>query len=749
MHFKRPKRVPIFLALLVLAFVGAVRLWNPDLADRLERMTYDFRVRFAQNFPIPAATNLAFVAMEDSSIAAVNAGKVDGFKLGYHSGLYWQRQVYGRLVEELAAQGAKAIAFDVLFGELRTDHPQVQMADGSLIESDEFFALQMRRAGNVISAFTTDVTPPALFATNSLALGDISTEKDSDGVLRRIKSFNLNWHPVFKSAARQFGIDLAHARVEPNKILLPQPDGTNLTVALDHDGNFDLTDFVGDKIPRGMKRFDKPFTRVWDLGIVMAAQALQLDLSRADVDLPRGKIILRGADGVQRVIPVDSKGYFLINWQLTATNASLTRAPVEAVLKQDKLRLLGQTNDLRDDFRGKLVVIGSAAQGNDLSDHGATPLENDTLLVSKHWNVANSIITGQFIRRAPLPVEMALIFLLGAATAFLTWQLRAVNGSVAVAGLMAAYFGLAMFLFVKFRWWLPVVYPLGGAMLAMHVMLLIHRVVFEEQDKRRVKSVFSKLVSPHVVTELLSSDKLEFGGKHREITVFFADVRGFTTLTDQMQEQVEAFVRAHAIETNAAEKYFEESARETLEIVNLYLAAVAEAVKKNDGTLDKYIGDCVMAFWNAPIPEPKHAVACVQAAIDAQRAILELNEKRLAENPAREIENQARAAAGQPPKPLHIALQLGTGINTGPVTVGLMGSDEHGFNYTVFGREVNLASRLEGVSGSGRIIISDTTYSQLLRHAPQLAATCTELSPVTPKGFTKPVRIYEVPWQNK
>ena len=166
----------------------------------------------------------------------------------------------------------------------------------------------------------------------------------------------------------------------------------------------------------------------------------------------------------------------------------------------------------------------------------------------------------------------------------------------------------------------------------------------------------------------------------------------------------------------AAEKYFEESARETLETVNLYLAAVADAVKQHNGTLDKYIGDCVMAFWNAPMPNEKHALACVQAAIDAQRAIYELNEKRQAENPAREIENRARVAAGLPPKPLHVALQLGTGINTGLVTVGLMGSDEHILNYTVFGREVNLASRLEGVSGSGRIIISDTTYNHLLRH---------------------------------
>jgi len=93
------------------------------------------------------------------------------------------------------------------------------------------------------------------------------------------------------------------------------------------------------------------------------------------------------------------------------------------------------------------------------------------------------------------------------------------------------------------------------------------------------------------------------------------------------------------------------------------------------------------------------------------------------------------------------ALQLGTGINTGTVIVGLMGSGEHISNYTIFGREVNLASRLEGVSGSGRIIISEITYNHLLRHDPALAATCVELAPVTVKGIRTAVRIFEVPWQ--
>jgi len=176
---------------------------------------------------------------------------------------------------------------------------------------------------------------------------------------------------------------------------------------------------------------------------------------------------------------------------------------------------------------------------------------------------------------------------------------------------------------------------------------------------------------------------------------------------------------------------------------------VADTVITRSGTLDKYIGDCVMAFWGAPLENHRHATLCVRAAIDAQRAIQELNQRRLAENASLETENITRLAAGLPPKPPLRALQLGTGINTGLVTVGLMGSEKHQYSYTVFGREVNVASRLEGVSGSGRIIISETTYQHLLRDDSALAATCVELPPVTVKGIQDAVRIYEVPWQNK
>ena len=756
MKFKRLKRTPLILALSVLALVCGVRALHLDFPERLERMAYDLRVRTASHFPVPAATNLAFVAIEESSIKAVQSGEVRGVKLGYRFGLLWPRQVYGRVVDELAAQGVEAVGFDVLFGELRPDHPSVQVGTNIFEreESDNFFADQLRRAGNAILAMSPDLIPPRLFATNALALGDISTERDSDGILRRVKAFRdlRRWHPLFQKieADPELAVNLTNAIFAPGKIILPQTGLTNsIEIPVDAETNFALADFLGDPLPSGLPAKAKAFTteRYWHMGILLAAQQLKLDLAQSIVDLPHGKITLRGANGVQRVIPVDAEGYFLVDWRLTPGDSRLLRLPVENLLWQDRQRRQGETNGLRDDLRGKLVVLGSAAQGNDLTDRGATPLEHDTLLVSKHWNVANSIITGQFIRRTTPREDLALIIVLGALTAFLTWQLPAFAAAGGTLLLMSAYTVTAFAVFVRFHLWLPLVFPVMGAMLMEHLSLIVHRVVFEEDEKRRVKSVFSKIVSPDVVTELLGAEKLSLGGARREVTVLFADVRGFTTFTDQLQEDVSQYVRTHDVDLATAEKYYEESARETLEIVNLYLAAVADAVKNHNGTLDKYIGDCVMAFWNAPVANARHAQASVAAAVEAQRAINQLNEQRLAENPAREVENQVRIAAGQPPRPLHIALQLGTGINTGAATVGLMGSNQHILNYTVFGREVNLASRLEGVSGSGRIIVGETTFKHLQKLDPALAARCVEQSPVTPKGFRGPVRIFEVPWK--
>jgi adenylate cyclase len=289
--------------------------------------------------------------------------------------------------------------------------------------------------------------------------------------------------------------------------------------------------------------------------------------------------------------------------------------------------------------------------------------------------------------------------------------------------------------------------PVFGGLLLPHFCLVTYRVVFEQKEQRHLKGVFTRIVAPEVVNELLGMENLSLGGARREITVYFADVRGFTEFTDRQQKEADEYVKRRNLGPVEAEAHYDKQAKDTLETVNLYLSTIADQIKKHRGTLDKYIGDCVMSFWGSPIPEAQHALCAVRAALDSQRAMYAVNQRRAEENERLKIENEARVARGEEPIALRPLLQLGSGINTGSCIVGLMGSIQHIFSYTVFGVEVNLASRLEGVSGRGRIIVSQRTYEHVKRFDETLAATFVELPPVTVKGISAPVRIYEVPWK--
>lgn len=748
---KTLKRAPILIAASVIGLVCAVQIIHFEFFERLERMTYDWRVRQTVKLSPAIATNLGFVDISDRSIERLNDGSL-GFRHFY--GSYWPRHIYGRVARELATEGAKAMAFDILFGEVHPDDAPVLLAGQEQpVESDEYFARMIGRAGNVVIASEQGIIPPALFRTNALVLGDITADKDFDGVLRRARAFRTyrKWHPLFQKVEDDpdFGVNLQKARVEPRQIILPRPEGDPIKVPIDAEGRFDVTGFIGTRIPPGMEPHPKAFTeeRVWHMGIVLAAQELKLDLTKALVELDKGRIILRGPGGVKRTIPVDKEGYFFINWRLAANNPHLTQAHFEDLLRQDQLRLKGDTNRLESRLQGKLVIVGSTATGNDLTDRGATPLEKDTFLVSKHWNVANSILTGDFIHRAGLPVELLLICLLGVTAAGFTWACRVLVASSWVLVVLVCYLALAFAVFAAWGYWLPLVLPVTGGLLFTHACLLGYLVIFEQAEQRRVRSVFTKVVSPNVVHELLRLEKLPLGGTRRNVTAFFSDIRGFTEMTDVNLEKAAAHVKEYNLTGDAAEACHEEQARETLATVNLYLSLIAEQVIRHDGTIDKFIGDCVMAFWGAPMPNPQHALFCVRAAIDAQRAVYRLNQERAAENQRREAENLKLAAAGQPLLPLLAILSVGSGINTGVVTVGLMGSDAHGQNYTVFGRDVNLAQRLESVSGRGRVIISEATLAEIIQDDPSLALSCVELPVVNVKGIRDAVRIYEVPWR--
>lgn len=741
MDLNKLKSPPVLLATAAVAMVLSLDLVSrltsrANLLPRLEWITYDWRMR-SHRASANVATNLGFVFIGDESIEIFSRGDLGP---NFTFGLYWPRHVYGRLVHELAAQGAKVVGLDVLFAERRIDHG---------VQSDAVFAGQLQRASNVVLAATRDVVPDTLFRNRALAVGGMSIERDSDGVLRRIKAFHdvRIWHDDIKQEARLSNWDLAKAQISSNRIVFSLPEGKRKVLPLNVDGYFDPADVTGQKSAQGFSQLYRPYeeARIWHLGILVAALDLGIDLSKARVDLPRGRIVLPLANGGQRVLPVDKDGELLIDWTLRTNDPRLTRQAFETVISDGIRRFQGSNVPPR--FQGKLVFVGSTALGNELSDLGATPLQKNTFLTSSYWNVANSIITGQFIRVAPRWIDFLLVCLLGAAGSLFACKLSTARASIAVASLAALHVAGAAAAQIFARWWMPIVTPLL-ALAAGYVVLLPYQAFFEQTEKRRVKDLFSKLVSPSVVQELLKTPTLSLIGKRRRVTVLFSDIRGFTAMTDKSQARAEEIVYGENLAGAEAEKIFDEESQEVVKTVNLYLGAIADTIKKHDGTLDKYIGDCVMAFWGAPGDHERPAACCVQAAIEAQRAIHHLNEERRQENARRERANFERLALGQSVARLRMldVLSVGTGINTGTVDAGLMGSQD-AQNYTVFGREVNVASRLEKLAGSGRILIGEATYLELTKQQPALASACIELPPAEVRGIREAINIYEVPWK--
>jgi class 3 adenylate cyclase/CHASE2 domain-containing sensor protein len=720
--------------------------------QRLEWMTYDWRMREAQKYPATNAQNLGIAFISDETIAALVEGKVAGQPLDYRAGLYWPRHVYGRLVQELNAQHAKTIAFDVLFAELRPDHPNVLLPDLNEESPDHFLARSMQEAGNVALGSKKGVLPPALFRTNAWKLGDIGVKRDTDGILRKAKAFDdyYIWHPLIQNAGQVWDLDLKQPKIEQGRILFPAGNKKRKSIPLDADGNFDQVELykklTQQDPPANVRPLQKPYTlvRAWNLGIVMAARELGLDLDAAQIQ--KRHVILRGRNGVERAIPIDDENRFYIDWNFTPFDPRITREAIEYLLLQEHERRIGKTEGLTNRWENKLVLVGSTASGNDLTDLGATPLEKETYLTAGILNTANSLIVGRFIQQPSHAMDILLIVIMGFVTWPLTWNFRAMWATFGMLVLAGVYFYLGHYFFVTERLWMPMVMPITS-LLCSHICLLTYEAFFEQKEKRRIKTVFAKIVSPDVVHELLTAPKLSLAGTRREVTVFFADIRGFTELMDLTQADAEKYVREHHLTGQAAEEYFNFQSQEQLSTINLYLGLIADTIKKHGGTLDKYMGDCVMAFWGAPTPREDHAICCVRAALEAQRVIYQLNVERAQENKIREQENVSRLARGEEPlRPLKL-LSLGTGINTGVVTVGLMGSDAHIVNYTVLGRDVNLASRLESFSGRGRILIGEATYKAILKADPKLATSCIEQPPANLRGFSATLKIYEVPWK--
>ena len=347
-------------------------------------------------------------------------------------------------------------------------------------------------------------------------------------------------------------------------------------------------------------------------------------------------------------------------------------------------------------FKDKIVLIGVTAP--DLHDDAIVPTSSGKAMpgVEIHANTLQTMLDGSFLRQENYLMLILSIFLASLLTLFLVNRFNTWVASGVVFILIILYIFLAIKLFDSGIIMNLVYVPLSFVLTEGGVVAYYY--ILEKKEKKKVIGAFGKYVSPHVVNEiLLHPEKLNLGGESKEITVLFSDIRGFTTLSENL------------------------SPEELVRLLNEYLTAMTDIiVDGHNGIVDKYIGDAIMAFWGAPLDEKKHARQASLASLEMIEKLKLLREKWKSE--------------GKP------EINIGVGLNTGDVVVGNMGSSKR-FDYTAMGDAINLGSRLEGLTKEYgvQIIISEMTKKKI---GDEFLVRNLDL--VAVKGRKEPIEIFEL-----
>jgi adenylate cyclase len=361
-----------------------------------------------------------------------------------------------------------------------------------------------------------------------------------------------------------------------------------------------------------------------------------------------------------------------------------------------------------DRFAQRLVIIGTSAAG--LLDLKTTPNDPTMPGVEIHAQVLESILSNSMLSQPSYAVtlELAAALVLGIAIIALAPILSPMILLLFGAAFIALLVGASWYLFTEQRLLIDFTFPLLSSLL-IYLTLVFTNFVKEQAQRRQIRSAFGQYLSPTLVEQLAQSpDKLVLGGEARDMTIMFSDVRGFTTISEIYKDDPQGLTA----------------------LMNSFLTPLTNAIIDRKGTIDKYMGDAIMAFWNAPIDDPTHELNACEAALDMLERVERLNRER-----------EAAAKAGGT---LFIPINIGVGINTGRCVVGNMGSDLR-FDYSVLGDSVNLASRLEGQCKSYGlpIIIGSKTAN-----AAKDKFALLELDFIAVKGKKEPEVVYSIVGRN-
>ena len=644
-----------------IAFVVAVAfyhatlgLYAPPMLERLEALLYDARFRVALD-PPPKSANIIVVDIDERSLVAEGRWP-------------WSRERIGDMLSALYDGGVRMVGFDVTFAEPERNPVDALLKDphiadnaGSLLradrerfDADTIFSRDVARGDTVLGFFLHNDTQGGIGVLPP-PLFSLPAEELDYWVLTQTLGFAGN-QKVIQDAAVGAG---------------------SLTTEPDADG-------VVRRSPLVYRHGNDIYP---SLSLAMAQRYLDAEVQLETAAL--GEAIALSAVRVgDRRVPVDARGRAVVPYRGKAFSYTYVSAT-------DVLNGKVPPEILKD----ALAIVGTSALG--LKDMRSTPLETNYPGVEVHANLLDGILgsvepESRFWHRPEyeVAVTFVLILLFGIAIVLVQPRLAAGGQIVFSVFTIGGVIGLNYWLWASAQLDFPLSPPLV-VVVFLNAFYMMLGFLEETQRRAQIHNMFGQYVAPAHIDRLLDSPaQASFDGESKEMTVLFSDVRSFTTISEKL------------------------TAQGLKQLLNRYFTPITKIIFDNHGTIDKYVGDMVMAFWGAPLDDPKHAVHAVDSALEMLKKVDELKEEFGAEGLPR--------------------IDVGIGINTGQMNVGDMGSS-YRRAYTVLGDSVNLGSRLEGATKMYglRLLIGETTAAivpeYLLRHIDRLQV----------KGKTEPVKVYE------
>ncbi|MDD5170238.1 MAG: adenylate/guanylate cyclase domain-containing protein [Syntrophales bacterium] len=618
----------------------ALFLYFPGWLDVWEAKTWDLRVA-AMARPAKTTDKIRLILLDQDSL--------DWAKTENGLAWPWPREVYNAIISFCKRNGAKALAFDVLFTE-----PSKYGVD-----DDKAFAGMIRNYGHVVGAVS----------------------------LSRSSGSEHRW-PAFapEPAFKVLGLDRWLSGTGAQSIVFPQgsfpiPEiSAGAGVLSDVHLNPDQ-----DNVYRRAALFHVLDGRVvpsLGLGCLLAAQ------SDVPLEIREGSFFIGSRD-----MPIDGQGNAIINFRGPSGTHKTYNA---AAVIQSELRLQqGGKPTITDPeaFKDVYVFFGFSAPG--LFDLRPTPMSGIYPGVEINATILDNLLAGDFIRPVPIAATVALTLLIAILTGMATSSVSGIGRSVLIYLLFIALPIVLCLIAYREGFWLPLVVQETGVTATLFCAGLIYYTT-EGRQKAFIKNAFKQYLSPTIIEELIQHpERLKVGGERRMLSIFFSDIEGFTGISEGLDP-----------ETLTA-------------LLNEYLSAMTDIIQEEGGTVDKYEGDAIIAFWNAPLSQPDHARRCVSAAMRCQARLAEMRPV-------------LRERLGKD-------LKMRVGINSGYAVVGNMGSHAR-FDYTMIGDAVNLAARLEGIN---KQFGTYTMISQATMTLMESAYPVRELSRVAVVGRKEPVVVYE------